>query len=112
MVAIMQMNDTGERGGSDSFVSVSTGGGKWSKPVNVTNNVGRKRYVSKDTSARSQLSQETGCEPGPGAVAFDQDGHLLLVAIMQEYGIVHSTAFGVNLAGGGAITPTLRFLRF
>jgi hypothetical protein len=112
MVAIMQMNDTGARGGSDDFVSISTGDGTWSIPVNVTNNAGRKTYVSKNTSAQSQVSQETGCQPGPGAVAFDQDGHLLLVAIMQEYGIVHSTAFGVNLAGGGHTTPTLRFLRF
>jgi hypothetical protein len=112
MVAIMQMNDTGERGSSDSFVSMSTGDGKWSVPVNVTNNAGRKTYVSKDTSARSQISQETGCQPGPGTVAFDRDGHLLLLSIMQEYGIVHSTAFGVNLAGGGHITPTLRFLKF
>ena len=112
MVAIMQMNDTGERGGGDNFVSISTGDGKWSVPVNVTNNAGRKTYVSKDTSVASQVSRETGCQPGPGVVAFDRDGHLLLLSIKQEYGIVHSTALGVNLAGGGHITPTLRFLKF
>jgi hypothetical protein len=112
MLAIMQMNDTGERSTGESFVSMSTGDGKWSVPVNVTDNAGRKTYVSKATSAQSQVSQETGCQPGPGAAAFDRDGHLLLVLIKEEYGIVHSTAFGVNLAGGGHITPTLRFLRF
>jgi hypothetical protein len=67
---------------------------------------------SKDTSNRSQISQEIGCQPGPGAAAFDQEGHLLLLAIKREFGIVRSTAFGVNLAGGGQITPTLRFLKF
>ncbi len=69
-------------------------------------------YVSKDTSVQSQLTHETGCKPGPAAAAFDRDGHLLLVMIQGEYGIVHSTAFGVNLAGGGHATPTLRFLKF
>ena len=108
----MQMNDTGERSTDENFVSMSTGDGQWSVPVNVTDNAGRKTYVSKDTSAQSQISQETGCQPGPGAAAFDRDGHLLLALIKQEYGIVHSTAFGVNLGGGGHITPTLRFLKF
>jgi hypothetical protein len=111
MVAIMQMNDTGERGGGDNFVSMSTGDGKWSVPVNVTNNSGRKAYVVKDTSVATEVSRETGCQPGPGSVAFDADGHLLLVMIQQEYGIVHSTALSTVLAGGGHITPTLRFLK-
>ncbi|HZM01575.1 MAG TPA: sialidase family protein [Candidatus Saccharimonadales bacterium] len=112
MVAIMQMNDTGERSTDENYVSISTGEGKWSVPVNVSNNSGRKTYISRDTSAQSQISQETGCKPGPGAAAFDADGHLLLVMIKQEFAIVHSVAFGVNLGGGGSITPTLRFLRF
>jgi hypothetical protein len=112
MVAVMQMNDTGERSTDENYVSISTGDGKWSVPVNVSNNAGRKTYISRDTSAQSQISQETGCQPGPGAAAFDGDGHLLLVVIKQEFAITHSVAFGVNLAGGGSITPTLRFLRF
>ncbi|HZL65936.1 MAG TPA: hypothetical protein VFC29_01255, partial [Candidatus Limnocylindrales bacterium] len=112
MVAIMQMNDTGERGAEDNFISMSTGDGKWSVPVNVTDNAGRKTYVIRDTTVASQVSRETGCAPGPGVVAFDRDGHLLLLSIKEEYGIVHSAAFGVNLAGGGHITPTLRFLKF
>ena len=111
MVAVMQMNDTGERGGGDNFVSMSTGDGKWSAPVNVTNNAGRKTYVVTKTTVATEVSRETGSQPGPGAVAFDGDGHLLLALIQQEYGIVHSTAFSTILAGGGSITPTLRFLK-
>jgi hypothetical protein len=90
---------------------MSTGDGKWSVPVNVTNNVGRKTYVVTKTTVATEVSRETGSQPGPGAVAFDGDGHLLLALIQQEYGIVHSTAFSVILAGGGHITPTLRFLK-
>ena len=112
MVAIMQMNDTGERSTDENFVSMSTGDGKWSVPVNVSNNAGRKTYVSRATSSQSQVSQETGSQPGPGAAAFDADGHLLLISVTQEYAIVHSTAFGVNLGGGGSLTPILRFLKF
>jgi hypothetical protein len=80
--------------------------------VNVTNNAGRQAYVSRDTSAESQVALQTGSDPGPGAAAFDHDGHLLLLLVKNEFSIVHSVAFGVTIAGGGTTTPTLRFLRF
>ena len=112
MVVIMQMNDTGERFAGDNFVSISTGDGKWSVPVNVTNNAGRKTFHNTETSAQSNVAVATSCLPGPGAVAFDRDGHLLLIMVKGEYTIVLATAFGVNTAGGDTITPTLRFLKF
>ncbi|MGA2583481.1 MAG: sialidase family protein [Tepidisphaeraceae bacterium] len=113
MVVIMQMNDTGAEGSAENYVSISTGDGKWSPAVNVTDNAGRNTYVSRDTSAESQVALQTGADPGPGAAAFDHDGHLLLLAVKDEFSIVHSVAFGVEIAGGGGSkTPTLRFLRF
>ena len=112
MVVIMQMNDTGERFAGDNFVSISTGDGKWSVPVNVTNNAGRKTFHNTETSAQSNVAVATSCLPGPGAVAFDRDGHLLLIMVKGEYKMVLATAFGVNTAGGDTITPTLRFLKF
>jgi hypothetical protein len=112
MVVIMQMNDTGERFAGDNFVSISTGDGKWSVPVNVTNNAGRQTFHNTETSAQSNVAVATSCLPGPGAVAFDRDGHLLLIMVKGEYKIVLATAFGVNTAGGDTITPTLRFLKF
>ena len=112
MVVIMQMNDTGERFAGDNFVSISTGDGKWSVPVNVTNNAGRKTFHNTETSAQSNVALATSCLPGPGAVAFDRDGHLLLIMVKGEYKMVLATAFGVNTAGGDTITPTLRFLKF
>lgn len=110
MVAIMQMNETGERGDSDTYISLSTGQ-DWSPPVNVTNNPGRRSFASKQIGA-SSVAVEKSYSPGPTAAAFDRDGHLLLVMINNETGLFGSSAFGVQLAGGSSSTPTLQFLRF
>src|SRR6185437_4925421 len=112
MVVIMQMNDTGERFAGDNFVSISTGDGKWSPSVNVTNNAGRATFHNTQTSAQSNTGVASSVLPGQCAAAFDRDGHLLLLMIKEDYGIVISTAFGVNRAGGDAKIPTLRFLKF
>jgi hypothetical protein len=113
MAVIMQMNDTGDRySGNDSWVSISTGDGKWSVPVNVTNNSGRKTFHNTQTSSQSNIATLTSCVPGPAAAAFDRDGHLILVMVKGEYTMVLATAFGVNTAGGDVIVPTLRFLKF
>ena len=112
MVVLMQMNDTGEMHSGDNFVSMSTGDGKWSVPVNMTNNKGRKTFHNTQTSAQSNLGQITACLPGQCAAAFDKDGHLVVVLIKGEYKIVLATAFGFNTAGGDVTIPTLRFLKF
>jgi len=110
-VVIMQMNDTGERGSGDTFVSESTGKG-WSAPVNVTNNDGRRSFASKQTSSQSNVAVAKSYSPGPATAAYDRDGHLLLLMVNNENGLFASTAFGVELAGGSTSTPTLQFLRF
>jgi hypothetical protein len=112
MVVIIQAGDEGQFGDFDSFVSVSTGGGKWSPPVNITNNAGRKSFASHQTSSQSNVAVETNYVPGVAAAAFDRDGYLLLLMVNSERSLVASTAFGVNIAGGSTSTPTLRFLRF
>jgi len=112
MAAVIQTNDTGDPHGGDTYLTTSTGDGKWGPLVNVTNNAGRKTSLNKQTSVESRVMFDTSCLPGPGAVAFDKDGHLLLLLVKQEYKIVHSVALGVVIAGGDTITPTLRFLRF
>ena len=111
MVAIMQMNDSGERANGETYISISQGK-EWSPPVNVTNNYGRRSFASKQTSSQSNVAIEKSYYPGPAAAAFDRDGHLLLLMINNEYGLFASTAFGVELAGGSSSTPTLQFLRF
>jgi len=110
MVAVFQMNDAGERGDGNTFVSIGTGK-EWSTPVNVTNNEGRKTFASKQTSRASNIAVSTSYYPGPAAAAFDNDGRLLLAMINNEYGLFGSTAFGVTLTGGSSSTPTLQFLR-
>jgi hypothetical protein len=111
MVALMQMNDTGERGDAETYVSISTGR-EWSPPVNVTNNAGRQTFASTQTSSQSNVAVEKSYNPGVAAATFDRDGHLLLLMINNEFGLFGSTAFGVQLAGGSSSIPSLQFLRF
>ena len=111
MVAIMEMNDSGERAEGETYLSTSNGG-EWSAPVNVTNNAGRRSFASTQTGRESNVAIEKSYYPGPGAAAFDRDGHLLLLMINNEYGLFGSSAFGVTLTSGSSSTPTLQFLRF
>jgi hypothetical protein len=112
MVVIIQANDVGSLGDADNLVTISTGEGKWSPAVNVTNNTGRKNFASHQTSSESNVAVETNFVPGVAAAAFDREGHLLLAMVNSERSLVASTAFGVNIAGGSTSKPTLRFLRF
>lgn len=111
MVAIMQMNDSGERGSGETYISMSNGKG-WSTPINVTNNEGRKSFVSKQTSVASNIAIAKSYYPGRAAAAIDNEGHLLVLMINNEYGLFSNSAFGVTLAGGSSSTPTLQFLKF
>ena len=111
MVAIMQMNDSGDVGEGDNFVSISTGD-TWSAPINITNNAARKSFASRQTSAHSNMAIAKTYHPGSSSAAFDKDGHLLLLMINNEFSIFGSSAFGVELSGGSTSTPTLQFLKF
>lgn len=111
MVVLMQMNDTGKETDDELYVSMSDGG-KWSAPVNVTNNTGKFYFISHSTSIASHVATSSYWYPGPGAAAFDRQGHLVLTYISKEHSIVASQALGVTLAGGSTVTPKLRFLRF
>lgn len=111
MAVVMQMNDSGESGEGDNFVSISTGGGQWSPPVNVTNNAGRRRWSSNNFSAVQNVATSTTCYAGPAAAAFDAQGHLLLLMVNNERGIFGSQAGLIQLVGSSS-TPTMRFLRF
>ncbi|MDB6128307.1 MAG: hypothetical protein JWM35_2203 [Verrucomicrobia bacterium] len=111
MIAIMQMNDSGERANGETYISISTGKG-WSTPVNVTNNYGRQSFVSKQTGIASNIAIEKSYYPGIAAATYDREGHLLLLMINNEYGLFGSSAFGVTISGGSSSTPTLQFLKF
>jgi hypothetical protein len=111
MVVIMQMNDTGAQTDDELYVSASDGG-RWSPPVNITNNTGRIQFQSTQTSSRSHVATESYWYPGPAAAAFDKTGHLVVAYVSKKFGIVNSSAFGVSLGGGSTSTPNLLFLRF
>ena len=111
MIALMQMNDTGERAEGDLFVSVSTGGGKWSPPVNVTNNAFRRSWFARQTGIASNVAVGKSFYPGPAAATFDNEGHLLLLMIQNEYGVFGSQV-GLGYIGGSSSTPTMQFLKF
>ena len=111
MIAIMQVNDSGVWGESETYVSMSNGG-PWSTPVCVTNNKGRQQFQSVNTSGQSYVAQQTRHYPGEGAATIDAGGHVVLLLIDKEVAMTTSNAFGVNIAGGDSATPVLRFIRF
>ena len=110
MIVVMQMSENGIRDHGDSWVSISRGQG-WSPPINVTNNVGRATFASKQNGASSVVVVKN-YSPGPAAAAYDRSGHLLLLMINFENGVFGVSALGVQLVGGSSSTPTLQFLRF
>lgn len=111
MVVTMQMNDTGKDTDGELYVSTSDGG-KWSAPVNVTNNTGRFKFASTNTSTRSNISTLSYWHPGTAAAAFDRQGHLVLAYISKKHSSFNSSAVGITLASGSTSKPQLLFLRF
>ena len=98
---------------TDDELYVSTSdGGRWSAPVNITNNTGRIQSRSTQTSSQSHVATESYWYPGTAAAAFDKAGHLVIAYVSKKFGIVNSSAFGVSIAGGSSATPNLLFLRF
>lgn len=111
MVALMDMNDTGNKTDLELYISMSSGG-PWSAPVNVTNNTGRLAFHSTNTSSNSNVATMSWGYPGAAASTFDKSGHLLLLYVRNKTEIFGVNALGVPLAGGSTATPNLMFLRF
>jgi hypothetical protein len=111
MAVVMQTTDAGFNDRGDSWVSVSTGD-KWSPPVCITNNAGRASYAAKNTGAAGSVLNAEHFGPGPGAVAFDKQGHLLLVICNVKTGSFAVSAGGVVYAGGSSASPMLFFYKF
>jgi hypothetical protein len=111
MVALMEMNDTGASGEGDLFVSTSSGNGKWSPPINVTNNALRRSFAARQTGVVSNVAVSKSYYPGPAAAAFDKDGHLLLLMVQNEKGLFGNQV-GLSYLSGSSTTPTMQFLRF
>jgi hypothetical protein len=111
MIICMQMNDTGEHGDAETYVSLSDGTA-WSTPVNVTNNHGRTSFAHTPIGRRSSVSSLHRTYPGPAAATLDNTGHLLLALISKESTSFGGESYGLTTFSGESTTPTLRFLKF
>ena len=111
MAVVMQTTERGYIDSGESWVSVSDGG-KWSPAVCVTGNAARASYVASQKGANLLVGTGDHYGPGPGAVAFDNDGHLLLALVNVKTGTFGLTAGGITYAGGSAQSPMLCFYKF
>ena len=109
MAAIIQTAEHGFLDEGDSWLCTSEGG-KWSEPICLTNNAGRKSWVSTQTGATGNVSTGDRYGPGPGAMAWE-NGHLLIVLINNKTGSFGLAAGGVTYASGSSVTPMLFFYR-
>jgi hypothetical protein len=111
MAVVMQTTDAGLNDSGDSWISIGTGD-QWSQPVCVTNNAGRASFASKHTGTLGDVANTKHYGPGAGAVAFDRDGHVLLVICNVKTASFALNAGGVQYAGGSTASPMLFFYKF
>jgi hypothetical protein len=111
MAVVMQTTERGYNDSGDSWVSLSDGSG-WAPPVCITANAARASYVATQKSGNLLVGTGDHYGPGPGAVAFDKDGHLLLALVNVKTGTFGLNAGGVTFAGGSTDSPMLFFYKF
>jgi hypothetical protein len=112
MAVVMQTTEAGFNDSGDSWISTSDGRTAWSQPVCVTGNAARANYVAKNTGALLTVGSGDHYGPGPGAIAFDKDGHLLLALVNVKTGSFGLSAGGVLYGGGSVAAPMLFFYKF
>jgi hypothetical protein len=111
-MAVIMQTRTGDMADlGDTWVSMSDGT-QWSPPVCVTNNAARQQWASVNTGAIGSVGHGTAYHPGPGAAAFDYEGHLVLVLVNGKRGSFGSSIGGVLVASGSSESPMLFFYRF
>ncbi len=82
----------------DLYVSTSTGDGKWSTPLNLTDNVGRQAFMSKETSAGGVMKSDTYRPDFAESVSL-KDGGVGVIMVNTDYSIIGITNSGVNGSG-------------
>jgi hypothetical protein len=112
MAVVMQTTEAGFNDSGDSWISTSDGSTAWSQPVCVTGNAARANYVAKNTGSVLTVGTGDHYGPGPGAIAFDKDGHLLLALVNVKTGSFGLSAGGVLYSGGSVAAPMLFFYKF
>jgi hypothetical protein len=110
MAAIIETQEEQTSGDGDSWLCTNDGS-KWSEPICLTNNAGRKTWVSKNTGAISNVATGASYGPGPGAAAWDKNGHIVIALINNKNGVFALAAGGITYAGDTTSTPMLFFYR-
>ena len=111
MAVAIQTTDAGYNDAGDSWISLRTRD-QWSPPICVTNNAARRNYVAQSKGAVLEVGNGVHYGPGPGAVAFDKEGRLLLTIVNVETGSFGLSAGGVLYRGGLTASPKLFFYKF
>jgi hypothetical protein len=111
MAVVMQTTERGYNDSGDTWLTTSDGT-KWSPLVCVTDNAARARWVAKQRGSNLLVATGAHYGPGPGAMAFDKDGHVLLALINVKTGSFALANGGVTYAGGSTATPMLFFYKF
>jgi len=111
MAVVMQTTERGYSDSGDSWVAMSDGS-DWSPAVCVTANAARASYVASQKGGNLLVGTGDHYGPGPGAVAFDKEGHLLLALVNVKTGEFGLNAGGVTFAGGSTDSPMLFFYKF
>ena len=90
----------------DLFVSTSSGDGKWTKPVNLTDNVKRQAFMSKETSAGGVMKSDVYRPDFAECVDLGGDGVGVLMVNTDSsiIGITHSGVTGSGSTVGSLAT--------
>jgi len=85
--------------------------GKWSEPICLPNNAGRKSWASKQTGALGNVASGDIYSPDCGAAAWTPDGHIVIALINKKSGSFGLAIGGVTYTSGSTVTPMLFFYR-
>jgi hypothetical protein len=110
MAVIIQTHEQQTTSDGESWLFTNDGG-KWTEPICLTNNAGRKNWVSKNTGALGNVTSGDSYGPDAGAATWDQDGHIVIALINNRNGSFALAAGGVTYTGGTTSTPMLFFYR-
>ena len=121
MVVTASVNETGgmAREGTELYLSIFDGKGKWSPARCVTDNAARESFAQKETTPGSSVSTLNNYRPDFADVAFSKDGHPCLLMINCENTILGLTSPGITSSGrivsvtgtGSVDAPMVFFLR-
>ena len=110
MAVITQTNGGAANGQGESWLSTSDGG-PWSTPQALTSNIGKATFKDTRTGSLHGVYAGSSFGPGPGAAAWDHDGHLVLALVNIQTTSAGQSVGGATYAGSSTAHPMLFFLK-